>query len=1375
MVFKDLPTLEEIKSYKDFLEIGITIFRCGFRILRILRNNIFWHGISKDARKIAAAFYAFSETNLLQEEPEIKKIGWIDRFEIESIHESWESSDEPILLYGDAGTGKSGIALNIGKQLVREGNPILFIRATDFPKNQDPIDFLQNRISIDIPLIKAITKIGQERNLFIIIDQLDSVAGTDLGKQFVSFIQIIARIPNIYSLVVTRTYELEHDTDIRTLQFNNIKSGLLTQDQTIRLLKTLGIFKYPEILLEIASNLLNLSIISEIATKSSKNCIDINSEVKLWDYYINTIKQSEGEEVTDFLEGLARETIKEEKRIFLVANSEKSKLKKALSRGILLNAPGRNYKFRHEQIQDFLCAYSLLPEKADLNFILDEFGNNIPITVLSWLQRLYYKEKLDDEEYRLVHQILGRDEFLFYTRTIFLENLKLEKDPSLKVAKVLSGFIEDYAFMRFFFFDLENPNWIEPLHRINFFTNTPDIKEDKDKGRYHAEPWPAGEYLLKFANDYEEIISSIISTTETRNWIVINILIKLLIKISPERAAKIVSVVDTWLDNRWALEMLPADLLPLAASFIQFGFVDEAKSLFYYIIKPVFIQSESAHADPYTTLRFRSNSYWVNEYYSKQFPILLKRDPKGMLEIFASCLNEAIDLLVQLKGDEIEEFSGLYWRLDIPSNPSKENLDAYNLLIVGFRDCLIGVCNQSIKDGFTVLEEYLCSRHIIFQRIVLYVLRKFGKNYPKLINQSLLEKKFFEGKEFRKEYQGLLRDCFPIASDEVQDQIVQWILSGPSDLETQAKHYAQWVGKNEVSDDDRQKAKDEWIQQYLSIIGIGLPQEAKKQLLELDQKYGKKDVQERPTIEFGPLKSAVSPISQEELSGKSFEDLQEYFLTYKPEDTFLDPRGPLASDFKMIVQDDPDRYSGFASYLCNPEMQYVYICNYLYGITEAIAKDKVKLNEDILNLCNFLIENGEDPFTREENNDLLGLLATQKAVSDFLGKALESRDYSLSKEMLDYVRRMLINLSHHPDPRVDDENQSNLDPLTQSINSVRSMAMHGLLNYSLYVVHQKEQQEGRKYRHGFLEEDVKEILDEKLDKGKDPSRAVHSVYGAYFTQLHYLDPKWTEKNLLRIFLPMEEDNQYWKAAWDAYILWSSLYQETYKILVPQYQRGLRWLGHHEFDVEYFGTSPDNRLAQHVMAAYLRGLTDFTDDNQPLVLLFHYASDEVRSQVVFWLSQVLDNEKPKEGDDLWNKCWDLWQHRVEEAENEDSSKNSMEISNYLRWLKSCPLEFETLYPLLLKSVKYFHIGYHMILLSKYIAKHSENYPLETITIMREMVIRRKESWWSPEEEDEERILRYAMLSKVPEARDIAVEIINYQGEQGDFRWKKLLNL
>ena len=1373
MTLDKLPTLGEIK---DLIQIFISISRWGKDIILKTKNFIIWHGNSKEARDIASAFYKYSWNNLQQTKPEIKKIGWIDRPEINHILNDLENERNSIILHGEAGSGKSGIALEIGQKSVNNGNPILFIRATDFPKNQDPIITLQNRLSIEIPLLEAISIIGKERNLFIIIDQLDSVAGTELGKYFVTFLKSIVGIPNIDILVVTRTYELNNDPDIQTLDFNKIESGLLTKDEATGFLSRLGITDHSETLIEIASNLLNLSIISEIVSENSTSYCEIDSEVKLWKKYIESIKEREGDEVAIFIEDLARITITQGERDFQVRFPNSHVKRSVLSRGILLNTPGRRYKFRHEQIQDFLCAYSLLPENKDLNTILTEFNNKIPIQILSWLQKLYHEEKLHNEEYRLVNQILKEDKlFQFYSRVVFLENLKQEKKPSTTVAKVISDNRNNYAYMRYFFRDLENPNWIGPLNEIGFFTNVPGLKEVKKSG-VQAQPWPAGDYLKIFANDYEDTICSIVSTIRTENWIVVKKLTELLIKISPEKARDIISIVDSWLDNKWSLRMLPADLLPLADSFVESGYIEEAILMLNYIIRPVFNKRKSNFSDPHVNLRFRSENYEVSEYFSKQFPKLVQADPEGLVKIFSSQLEEAIKFLTQLKNEKIEEFSGYYWRLDIPSDPSsKESLDAYDLLINGLRDSLLALCNQSAELGKTYLIKYLSSHHIIFQRISLYVLRHCETSFPELIDQALINRDFFEKQEYKAEYQGLLRDHFEIASKDAQNQVIKWILLGPPDIKDRASRYAQIEGRSEVTKEDRQKANDEWIQRYLSIIGGELPQEAREKLLELDNKYGKKNVREKPVIEFGPLQSAVSPISSEELAKMTFEELQDFFINYEPDDTFLNPREALAKDFKLLVQNNPIKYTNFASYLNDPRIHFSYIFNFFLGLQEGWKKVEGKIANEILDLCEATIRIEKDTFLESSGDYEPGLQAAQRSTASFLEQAMHSDDHYLSREMLDRIRNILITLAHHKDPEPSTEKKSNFDPLTQSINYIRGIAMHGLINHSLYVNRQTEKQTGKKKEDHNIEQEIITVLEEKLDKSKDPSLGVHAVFGAHFSQLYYLSPEWAERNLEKIFIPQKENIQYWKAAWDAYIVWSGFSPKVFQLLIPQYQRGLRWLSHPEFKTEYFGTSPDERLAQHVMNAYLINLTDLGNENEPLVLLFNNGPDEIRSQAIFWLSQVLKDSKPKENNPIWIKCWNLWQHRVEAAEREDISKNTLEISNYIRWLDHCPLGFETLYPILLQSIKYFNINYHSIKLISYAAENCENYPLKAIKLLQETIIREKESWWRPNEEDERKILRTALMNENPVAKQIAIEVINHHGESGDFRWKDLLNL
>jgi hypothetical protein len=77
------------------------------------------------------------------------------------------------------------------------------------------------------------------------------------------------------------------------------------------------------------------------------------------------------------------------------------------------------------------------------------------------------------------------------------------------------------------------------------------------------------------------------------------------------------------------------------------------------------------------------------------------------------------------------------------------------------------------------------------------------------------------------------------------------------------------------------------------------------------------------------------------------------------------------------------------------------------------------------------------------------------------------------------------------------------------------------------------------------------------------------------------------------------------------------------------------------------------------------------------------------------------------------------------------------------------------------------------MSSFVAKYCESSPLDAVELIFDIIKSTKEPWWSPDDKDEEVILRTAIASEIASAKDIAIEIINYRGEQGDFRWKAML--
>ena len=185
-----------------------------------------------------------------------------------------------------------------------------------------------------------------------------------------------------------------------------------------------------------------------------------------------------------------------------------------------------------------------------------------------------------------IDDILAANENLpFYSRIPVLENLREQLDPTVDSAKVIIKYSNDWAYNRFFFDGLNNPAWITPLFETGFFFKPPEPIE-VNPGSFQMPGWPAGEYLARFANQYEDIVVAVVRSIRTENWRVQEILVDAMLKISPAKTAELISAVDAWLSGRFS-DMLPNKLIPLADYLLENGLVDAATQILEYVITPV--------------------------------------------------------------------------------------------------------------------------------------------------------------------------------------------------------------------------------------------------------------------------------------------------------------------------------------------------------------------------------------------------------------------------------------------------------------------------------------------------------------------------------------------------------------------------------------------------------------------------------------------------------------------------------------------------------------------------------------------------------------------------------------------------------------------
>lgn len=1358
--------MNDLPTWIDVILQALLLIIKGFQKIR---NRVKWRGISNDACEIALAIHSFSWLNLQQQLPIINKIGEIDRPEIIQIKNIWQLADTPIALHGEAGSGKSGIAIRLGKRLSEEGMPVLFIRATEFSPGQDPLTILQTRMAIKYPLMEALSKLSKEKPFAIILDQLDSVSETDLCKNFVGFLKSIAGIPNIKVLAVTRSYEMQYDLDISSLGFQQEEIGRFSDEQSINFLSRLGIDNPSQVLIDLSNNLLNLSLIAEVIRESTLSPNAMIDEADLWKQYYDSIIKREGEAVAEDALRIACETALKGERIFSATFINNHSRKKLLSRGIIFEASNRRFRFRHEKLQDFLCACSLLPDQLTFPQLINKANKDSVRGILPWLHMLYHKE-CPELEPQLVDDVLSKNNSLpFYTKTVILDVLKSEVFPTTVCARILKKYSNVDAYQHYFFNDLTNPNWVFPLNDAGYFSNSPEPRE-VHPGDFQMPDWPALNYLVQFSPQYEDIFVTVTQKTVTVNSRIQTRFIEGLLKISPKSASTCISVIDSWLDSPFS-GMLPNDLIPLANQFVDSDCVSGAIQITDFILKPVSKRSKNNYSRYDPPYGFRSDLYWVNEFCNKILPRLMEIDSRALLGVFENHLEKALTQTREIGIEDFEEMVGYAWRLDIAFRSSTRGSgNTPDILIDGLRDSLEALCKAEPEIGKEKVGEFLHSEHLIFQRVAIHTLRKFGKIYPDLLEEAISQWNYAQKAEYISEYRGLLRDQYANASNEIKAEIIENILAGPSDIERRTLDIAQWKKHDEPTEDDRIEARERWMQFHFALLKENLPQQQVHLLNKFNTKYGDVDVEEKPRFIISDCTTAESPITLEELAKKELPELKKYFLEYEPDKKAFYSHDSLARTFQSLVIKEPTKYLDFAFLLIDPAIRFVYTYNYLFGICEAVRNKGVKLTDEILALCEFVITQEKDPYENPPDLHEAGLFTAQLEVAHLLDDAVQSDDLYLSREQLDRIRKMLIALAHHTNPTKEDDERNAMDPFTYSLNCVRGEAMHGILNYSLYLVRQKRAE--NKDKKWFIEAEISEVLDEKIDIEKEPSLAIRAVIGSYLTQIYFMSEEWTKKNLNVIFPSSPEFDQYWSAAWNGYLIGSNFNKALFRHLVPQYQRGLKKFSQPK---EKSFMDPSERLAQHVMVAYLNDLTDFGHENQILDLFYENASDGLRAQAVFWLSKVLENEKQKSKSTIWPKCFELWKNRLGYAEKQDPAKNGQEISDYMRWLAFCPMTLDQLYPMLNESIGYFQDVFDVRLLTQFAANFSDQSPLEAVTLLNICIMTAKEIWWSPEEKVERKILDVVMRSDNAQAKEIAIALINYHGEQGDYRWKDLLDL
>lgn len=1333
-------------------------------------------GLSKHAEDIAHAFDVFSSRRMRPERYFIKKVGRVPRGEIQSIADAWAGGLNCILLVGSGGSGKSGIAHGLAQLLRRQGDPVLFIDAADVPSREDPVAYLGRILSLDGGFVTAFSILGREHDCYFIVDQLDSVSGRDSLLGFTNAIISLMALPRVRVLVVSRTYEAEQVMQIKVLPCERMTSDDLQQEEALRYLQILGIETPSQVIRDLAVNLLNLSLIADIVDAGG-GFEGIASETDLWVRYVESIKEREGIDAFREALDLASQNPRSPGGILegsLVPNRATRRL---LSRGVLVSPYLGRLRFRHQRLRDFLCAYRLLPRSPSPSDVYREFGEQRARAIVIWLHSLLHKYD-QDAEARFVDDALGQAaaELPFYTRTAVLDVLKEQTTPSSEVASRLAKHLKSEIYDRYFFANLTNPNWVLPLHAAGYFYEPPDPVETQP-GYLRFPWWGGGVYLTRFAENYAEVLLDVACNVQSENASSLEVLLEGLVKIPARIAAGAAIHVAKW-TPLFQGGFDPVGVGQFMGHLMDGKCVEEALVILSALYTPVIPRSEkSQQAINLGIVRVKAavDEYWLRHIWRDYGGKLVKLVPEQVADLLEKNLVEALDLERESYGQPKGSETPSFWRPAIEEHEQNSSIyPLHDLLVDGLREAVRYICLNDSKTGEGILGRYLASNHSILRRIAIYMLAQFGSAYPQLLIQVCTTRANLDDSAIHHEFFSLLSEQFARLPVAIQSQLVNWFFDGPVNTAAVAARLVERVGPDKL-EAELLRYREYWTLRRMWSIRQHLKDSDKDRFDDLCRTHGEPDHPDFLSWSSGVHAiTHASPVSEQQMTALSLEKIIEELKKYAPPSPSIEhSRAGLAEALAGAVRADPTRLTGLAPLLIGKGVRFVYIYHYLGAMRVAIERgDQLDLSP-ILELCRYVASLLEDPYEQEKDRHEAGLRAAQFEIANLVEALLKQEKIDLDEEKEERLCGVIRLLLKNPDPEPDTELEPRRDPVSRSLDSVRGKAMHDVIEFARYQDKQARRQGAEQEHQPNLDPFVKEVLEQKLDKSADTSRAVHSVFGWYTPLIEYFDKDWLASNLARIFPDDPALEGFWRAAWDAYVSSNNVYKRPFLLLIPQYRRAISLLGEPE-DPRRPGTTKGERLGEHLAFAYIHGLIDFESDDGLLQSFYATANDDSRGHVAFWLAKALGELELKADNSIWVRMWALMTRRLNVASESDRVEGFQdEVSSYMRWLEHTPVPFSDMEPFIRMTARFLKEGYSKKLVADYLARHAKEFPRQAIEIMHEVVQLAEAPWFSLYEDDLDGIIGPAVGSGDVRAISEAVAVINILGERGDFRWKKYL--
>lgn len=831
---------------------------------------------------------------------------------------------------------------------------------------------------------------------------------------------------------------------------------------------------------------------------------------------------------------------------------------------------------------------------------------------------------------------------------------------------------------RYFFDRLKNPRWVLPLHERGLFDEPPAPARNEEEGTVRCPPWPQSRFLSRMAkHDPQTVIEVITSIPDNGNVLVYEDFVDATLNVPPEQATWVVDRADGWLDSAFHSQ-LPEKLGELISKLAGGGQAAAAIRLATILLAVLPEDARKAEKrrsvlGPEPQLRIDRHKY--EEIVSKYVPRLTAAAPEQTLRLVCGLLANATAYSQRGKYRDGTEDGSYVWC------PSVEHCGP------GGRRELLGSLTASVRDAAAVwatadgsrvheiINLYDSKRWRVFERLGYHLLRCFPDCAKDLVTHRLTDPARFDVFSTCYEYERLAESGFAKLATKDQDKILNWIDKGP-DLAAFADSFEQMYGKRLAQDELRDYA-ERWRRDRLAPLSHALPTGWDERNAKLIEQYGEASREPFRAVSVGGWDPSGSPITAEELSSKTVEEMVAYLDSWRESDRFHGPSyAGLVDTVKKVVSENPMRF--LESWEAFKPISPRYFYALLAGFREAL---KTNWQDDwwteTLTACQWASEQpgvlaGEDP-DRQDPQEPTWTWVT-RIILDLLSAGFEESDDVMLLEHREQAWETLVPVTSHPDPTPEIEAKehepSNMDYLTSSLNYVRGQAIHTVIRYALWLRGRWAESDERKelISRGFdAMPEVRDVLEHHLDSTADGSLAVRAVYGQRFPWLCLLDQRWAAERASVIFAEEGQRDSFWEAAWSSYITYCPAYNDVFQVLRPFYAMAIEKLPAGEYEEDHI-RDPAHRLAEHIMIYYGRGLLDANDDL--IVQFFATAPASIRGRAIEFVGWSLCREEGDVTEEVLERFRILWEARATAARASDPGQpRDPELVAFGSWFSS----------------------------------------------------------------------------------------------------------